>query len=40
MLCIHPIPSGILSKDVKSVEEKTFEFAEEVLGMKVVGEQQ
>jgi len=33
---VHPIPSGILSKDVKSVEEKTFEFAEEVLGMKVV----
>ncbi len=35
---VHPIPSGILSKDVKSVEEKTFEFAEKVLGMKVVGD--
>lgn len=33
---VHPIPSGILSKDIKSVEEKTFEFAEEVLGMKRV----
>ena len=31
---VHPIPSGILSKDVESVEAKTFEFAEEVLGMK------
>ena len=34
----HPIPSGILSKDVKSVRRKTFEFAEEVLGMKVIEE--
>ena len=33
---VHPIPSGILSKDVKSVKEKTFEFAEEVLGLRVV----
>ncbi len=33
---VHPIASGILSKDVKTVEDKTFEFAEEVLGMKPV----
>ncbi len=33
---VHPIPSGILSKDVKSVREKTFEFAEDVLGMKPI----
>ena len=33
---VHPILSGILSKDVKSVEEKTYEFAEDVLGMKPV----
>lgn len=33
---VHPIASGILSKDVKSVEEKTFEFAEKVLGMNPV----
>ena len=33
---VHPIASGILSKDVKGVEKKTFEFAEEVLGMSPV----
>lgn len=33
---VHPIPSGILSKDVEIVKAKTFEFAEEVLGMKRV----
>jgi hypothetical protein len=35
---VHPIASEILSKDVKSVESKTFEFAEKVLGMKPVNE--
>ncbi len=35
---VHPIASGILSKDFKTVEEKTFEFAEEVLGMEPVNE--
>lgn len=29
----HPIPSGIYNKNVKSVEEKTYQFAEEILGM-------
>jgi pimeloyl-ACP methyl ester carboxylesterase len=33
---VHPIASEILSKDFKTVESKTFEFAEKVLGMKPV----
>lgn len=33
---VHPIPSGILSKDVESVKTKTFEFAEKVLTMRPV----
>ncbi len=33
---VHPIASGILSKDFKTVENKTFEFAEKILGMKPV----
>jgi len=35
---VHPIASGILSKDVKGVEKATFKFAEEVLGMKPVND--
>ncbi len=35
---VHPIPSGILSKDVKGVERETFKFAEEILGMKPVNQ--
>ena len=34
----HPIASGIYNKDVKSVEEKTYQFAEKVLKMKPVSE--
>ncbi len=34
----HPIASGIYNKDVKSVEEKTYKFAEKVLKMKPVSE--
>jgi len=34
----HPIASGTYNKDVKSVEEKTYKFAEKVLKMKPVSE--
>ena len=34
----HPIASGIYNKDVKSVEKKTYKFAEKVLEMKPVSE--
>lgn len=34
----HPIASGIYNRDVKSVEEKTYKFAEKVLNMKPVSE--
>lgn len=32
----HPIPSNIYNKNYKSVEEGTFRFAEDVLGMKPI----
>jgi pimeloyl-ACP methyl ester carboxylesterase len=33
----HPIPSGIYNKNAKSVEEETYRFVEEILGMKPIG---